>query len=95
MRDRGCHPASHRELFGLDQNLFDPFAIGDVTDNFGGTYHVARPIFNRGDHHRNVQGFAVLSDSRRLVMVNPLSRSQLSQDLLFFVLQLLWNKAED
>jgi hypothetical protein len=53
------------------------------------------PSFNRRDCHRNVQDFAIFSDSCRLVMVDPFSRSQLSQDLLFFILQRLGDKAED
>jgi hypothetical protein len=95
MRDRSCHPAGHRELFGLDHHLFGPFAVGDVTDYFGGSNYPALSIFDRRNRHRNVQDFAIFSEAFGLLMVDPFSRSQLSQDVLFLVLQRLGDKAED
>ena len=65
--------------------LFRPFALGDVTRNFGRADDIAAEVSDWRNGQRNVDEASILALSDSLVMVDPLTATDAFEDSRFFV----------
>ena len=66
--------------------LFRPFALGNVTGNFGRADDIAAEVSDWRNGQRNIDEASVLALSDRLVMVDPLTAPDAFEDFGFFVM---------
>ena len=95
MGDGRGHTACGRELFGLNEQTFHLLPVRDVTRNLGSADYAAGSVPDRRNRDRNLKAFAALLHSHRFVVINSVSGSELSEDLIFFVMELFWNKTQN
>src|SRR5271165_5071413 len=75
--------------------LFRPFALGDVTGNFGRADDIAAKVSDRRNRQRNIDRASVLALSDRLIVVDPLTTPDAFENSGFFVVAISGNEQSD
>src|ERR1700722_7611392 len=93
--DRRGHTARGRKLFCLNYQAFHPLPIRHISGDLRGPNHSTGLVPDRRNRHRHAKSLAALLNSDGVVMIDSAPGSELSEDLVFLILEFLRNEPQN